>query len=232
MQTHHSLEILKKLTILYVEDEENIRDNITKVLKLMCDKIFATSNGLDALNIFNENHIDIILSDINLPKMSGLEFVSKIREGGKRTPAILLSAYTDTPYLLHATKLKLVDYLVKPLDFSQLKEALIKASQEIYDEGNFIIKLNNNTQYNISEKVVLKDGKSIKLTGKEIALIELLLKNRNHVVNTLEIKDVIWEDSYEATDSALKAVLNKLRNKIGKDAIKNISGIGYQIITS
>lgn len=166
-----------------------------------------------------------------MPNMNGIEFTKKIREIDKNIPIILLTAHTDTHYLLDATKLKLIDYLIKPLDFKQLKEALIKAALEVKDSGNYCINFPGNIHYNISVKKLYKENIEENITAKEISLLELLYENKNRIVPTIEIKNHVWEDSFEATDSALKAVLNKLRKKIGKDSIRNISGIGYQIQT-
>ncbi|XOB61921.1 response regulator transcription factor [Campylobacterota bacterium DY0563] len=223
------LKFLKTLNILYVEDEENIRRNIAKTLLLLVNSVTTASNGKEALSLLKNNHIDIILSDISMPEMSGLELSKEIRKNNKTIPIILLTAHTDTNFLLEATRLKLIDYIIKPLDFNQLKEALIKSSNEIYDSGNFCINFENNIHYNLSKKKLYIDTQEINITAKEIILLEFLYKNRKRVVPTIEIKNNVWEDEYDATDSALKGVLNKLRKKIGKDSIKNISGIGYQL---
>lgn len=225
------LNFLKSLNILYIEDEENIRKNVTKTLKLLVNNVFELSNSLDALKVFDKEHIDIILSDISMPNLNGIEFVKKIREKNKNIPIILLTAHTDTPFLLEATKLKLIDYLIKPLNFNQLKEALTKASQEVFESGDYCIFFTNNTCYNLTQKKLYIDSKEQNISAKEIALLELLYKNKNRVVSISEIKSCVWEDEFEATDSALKAVLNKLRKKIGKNSIRNISGIGYQLVT-
>ncbi|WP_320035219.1 response regulator transcription factor [Halarcobacter sp.] len=226
------LKFLKTLNILYVEDEENIRRNIVKTLLLLVNSVTTASNGREALSLLKNNHIDIILSDISMPEMSGIELSKEVRKNNKNIPIILLTAHTDTNFLLEATRLKLIDYIIKPLDFNQLKEALIKSSNEIYDSGNFCINFENNIHYNLSKKKLYIDTEEINITAKEIILLEFLYKNRKRVVPTIEIKNNVWEDEYEATDSALKGVLNKLRKKIGKDSIKNISGIGYQLNTN
>lgn len=222
---------LKHFNILYIEDEENIRQNITNTLKLICNKVYSCENTEDALKFFETEKIDIILSDISMPGMNGLDFSKYIREENKTIPIILLSAHTDTPYLLEATRLKLIDYITKPVDFEQLKDALVRASIEIEDSGNYHIYFENNITYNVAQKTLDINGTFENITGKEIALLELLYQNKEKIVSKQEIKNHLWEDEYLATDSALKAVLNKLRNKIGKQSIKNISGVGYQLFT-
>lgn len=223
--------ILKNLTILYVEDEENIRANIKKVLLLLCENVFDVSSAEEAKIIFETQRIDIIISDINLPNSDGIKFVQELRKIDKTIPVILLSAFTDTKYLLEATKLKLVDYLTKPIDFKTLNNALHSCVKEILDNSRYSIYFQNNIQYNVLHKklIDLNTNEEIMLTSKEVDLIDFLIKNNNRVVSTDELKSNLWEDCFEATDSALKNLLNKVRKKIGKESISNISGVGYRL---
>lgn len=223
--------ILKNLNILYIEDEENIRLNIKKVLLLLCENVFDTSNTKEAKMILENQRIDIIISDINLPDTNGIEFIKDLRKTDKTIPVILLSAFTDTKYLLEATKLKLVDYLTKPIDFKTLNHALQTCVEEILDNSRYLILFQNNIQYNVLHKklVDLNTKKEILLTSKELDLLSFLIKNSNRIVSADELKFNIWEDCFEATDSALKNLLNKLRKKIGKESIINISGVGYRL---
>ncbi len=125
--------ILKNLNILYIEDEENIKINMKKVLLLLCENVFDAQNIEKAKYIIKNQRIDIIISDINLPDTNGIEFIKELRKTDKTIPVILLSAFTDTKYLLEATKLKLVDYLTKPVDFKTLNNSLHTCVEEIID---------------------------------------------------------------------------------------------------
>lgn len=223
--------ILKNLNILYVEDEENIRINIKKVLLLLCENVFDASSIEEAKTILEKQRIDIVISDINLPDTDGIAFVKELRKTDKTIPVILLSAFTDTKYLLEATKLKLVDYLTKPIDFKTLNNALQTCVEEILDNSRYLILFRNNIQYNVLHKklIDLNTKKEILLTSKELELLSFLIKNTNRIVSADELKSNIWEDYFEATDSALKNLLNKVRKKIGKESIVNISGVGYRL---
>jgi len=224
--------ILNQSTILYIEDEDNIRDNITKTLQLICNKVFAVANADLALEVYNNNKIDIILSDINLPGMSGLEFTKIVRKDNRLIPIILLTAHTNTELLLEATRLRLIDYLTKPIDFEMLHDALKRATKEILLNGTYLVNFENNTSYNINKKLLLDQntGQEIKLTSSEIDLLEYMLNSKERVISNQELKSVLWQDEDLATDSALKNLLNKLRSKIGKGSISNISGIGYRLL--
>ncbi|WP_122893899.1 response regulator transcription factor [Arcobacter peruensis] len=224
--------VLKNLHILYIEDEDNIRENVSKTLKLICKEVFEVENISKANELLNNNRIDIIISDINLGNDNGLDFIQELRKTDKTIPVILLSAYTDTKYLLKAAKLKLVDYLTKPIDFKMLKNALINCVQDIIDNSKYIINFPDNINYNVLQKKLFnttKDKEEITLTSKEVLLLDYLIKFNNRVIPHDELKNNIWEDIYDASDSALKNLLNKLRKKIGKETIINISGVGFRI---
>ncbi len=223
--------ILKKLNILYIEDEYNIRENITNTLKILCEHVYSVENIKKAEEIKKNNRIDVIISDINLNEENGLDFIRKIRKNNLDIPVILLSAYTDKEYLLEATKLKLVDYLVKPVEFQELSGALMRACQEIISRANYIIDFEGNISYNVIRKKLFNkiSNEEISLTAKEIHLLDYLIQNNQRVVSHEELKNNIWENSFDATDSALKNLLTKIRKKIGKNGIKNIPGIGFRI---
>lgn len=223
--------ILKNLNILYIEDEENIKENIKKTLLIFCENVFDVENISNAKEILNTNRIDIIISDINLPDISGIDFVKELRKIDKTIPIIILSAYTEKTYLLEATKLKLVDYLTKPIDFKSLHNALYKCVEEILDNSRYIISLKNNINYNVLQRKIinLQNNEEISLTSKELDLLDLLIKNNNRVLSIDELKNTLWDDEFDATESAFKNLLTKLRKKIGKDSILNISGVGYRL---
>ena len=223
--------ILKDINILYIEDELNIRMNISKTLKLIVNNVFDLPDTVHALDILNNNKIDLIICDINLPKQNGIDFIKIVREKFPKLPTILLSASTDKKYLLEATRLKLIDYLVKPIDFVVLQNALHKVALEILEEGKYVLKFKDDIFYNYIEKKLYKHNieNAIPLTSNEILLLDFLIIHDQRLISQEEIKATIWEDEEYATDSALKNLISKLRKKIGKNSIVNTSGFGYKI---
>lgn len=227
----HYTDVLKNLNILYIEDEEKIKENVKKTLLLFCENVFDAESIESAKSKLKDNRIDIIISDINLPDFCGLEFIKELRVFDKTIPIIVLSAYTDKKYLLEATKLKLTDYLTKPIDFKSLQIALYRCVDEILDNSRYVISFKNGFHFNILYKKLINptNNEEFPLTAKELTLLDLLIKNSHRVLSIEELKLTLWEDEYEGTDSALKNILNKLRKKIGKESITNISGIGYRL---
>ncbi|RYA23245.1 DNA-binding response regulator [Malaciobacter halophilus] len=223
-------EILTSLTIAYVEDEKNIRENMSKTLNLLCNNCIDFQSAEELLNYYEKNSVHIIITDINLPNMNGIELIKKIREKDEKIPIILLTAYIETQYLFDAIKYKVVEYLPKPIDYETLIQALLKATKDLINNGNYMIKINEKLFFNVLNKELLTiDKEKIPLTPKELKLLNLFIKNKNKIVTYEEIKNQIWENSYEVTESAFKNLINKLRNKISKDSIVNISKIGYRL---
>ena len=223
-------QLLSKLTILYVEDEDVIRENITEILSIIFSEVISFNNAEDGLQYFESNLPDIVLSDINLPNMSGIDFFKEIRDKNQSIPLILLTAYTNTEVLLEATKLKLINYIVKPVRFDELVDSFKLAVRDILESKSHILKFSDSIIYDLSTNILSKNNKEINLTSSENRLLLIFIKYKHTTISTQTIKNLLWNDPYNATDSALKSVLNKLRTKIGKESIKNVSGIGYHLV--
>jgi DNA-binding response OmpR family regulator len=161
--------------------------------------------------------------------MSGIELVKLIRKDNYKIPIILLTAYSKTDILMEATRLKLVNYITKPIIYEELYDSLSIAVEEIARFKGKIFKLYDNTVFDFSLKILYQNDKEIHLTSSENRLLTLLLENANKTVTIDTIKNELWHDPVDATESALKSILTKLRSKVGKQSIKNVSGVGYYI---
>ena len=166
-----NLESLKSLTILYVEDENLIRQNAVEYLSYYCDKIYEAQNGEEALKIYNNNKIDIIITDIKMPKMSGLNLAQTIRKNDKKIPILITTAHTDTNYLLKAVELQLIKYIVKPITSDKLNEGLQMALDTLNEPTDKLLKLDSKIQYDILNKSLFINNKLTKLTYNEQLLL-------------------------------------------------------------
>lgn len=222
------LEKLKTLTILYVEDEEGIRKKVSDSLKYYANEVIEAANGKVGLELYYEKNPDIIITDIMMPIMDGIEMVKKIREKDNKTPIVMITAHTDKEYLLSAVELHLEQYIVKPINLKELKDALSKCLSVILNNHSIEKELPCGYSYDFDNKVLTCKGEEIKLTKREIAFFELLLQNKNRVVTYEELQNYIWEDDV-MTDAALKSLIRNIRHKLPKDYIVNLSGIGYRL---
>lgn len=222
--------MLKTLKILYAEDEESTRNNLSELLQLMCDNVTIVSNGQEALTSYNKEKPDIIIADIEMPFLNGLDFAQRVRECDHTTQIIITTAYTNTEYFLKAVELNLVKYLVKPVTLKDLKDALNKALKNIRLNKEPIFNLPEGFSYNLLDRTLSSSDGIVKITNHELLFLELLLKNSNRVVNYEEIEINVWNYEYEVmTSSALRSLVRDLRKKLPVDTIENISKVGYKI---
>ena len=130
-----AIDILKKINILYVEDDDNIRKELENLLSKLFKNVYTANNGLNGLKEFKkyENEIDIIVSDINMPELNGIEMVKAIRLKNPDMPIVLTTAYSDKDFLTDAIKIKVDAYIIKPIDVKVLIESLQKIAQHVYN---------------------------------------------------------------------------------------------------
>lgn len=218
------------IKVLYVEDDEIARENGIEYLEHYFNTIYDASNGLEALALYNKHKVDIIITDIEMPKLNGLEFVQHIREKDKTTQIIITTAYSHKEYLFRAIELKLIKYLVKPINEKEFDEALNLCIENINlnVKTSNIIHISNDTIFDTYNKTLVKDGEIVKLRTKELDLLSLLIKNKNRFVTYIEIENEIWIDSGMSKD-ALKTVIKNLKSKLPENSISNLSGTGYKI---
>ena len=220
--------MLKNFTILYVEDEEMVRKNAVEFLNRVCSKVLEAKDGKEAIKIWSEEKPDIIITDINMPRLNGLDMAAYIRTQDKDVQIIVATAHSDTEYLLRAVELQLVKYIIKPITKDKLVNAINMSIELIEDKSKFNLQLSDSCSYNAYEKTVLKDGVEIKLTKNETLFLDLLAHHHSRVVNYEEIEDAIW--AYEGmSQDAIRSLVRGLRKKIPEGSVENISGIGYKI---
>jgi len=120
---------LKQISLLYVEDDETIRKQITHFLSRKVGQLWVANDGQQGLDQFMANKPDIVLSDIMMPVMNGLEMVRSIKEKSPETPVIFTTAFNDATYLLDAIKLQVDNYVLKPVELDELSEAIQKSAR-------------------------------------------------------------------------------------------------------
>lgn len=223
---------LKNMSILYVEDDEETSQLMYSTLSLLSNNIHLAKNGIDALNLYHTAKPQLIISDIEMPKMSGIDFVKEIRKLNSKIPIILLSAHTDAKYLLPAANLNIQSYLVKPVQSEKLREALYHIIKILDENNNLYIILSNSLKYNKTNlEITSQDNQNIKLNLKEKKLIDLLILNQNKIVTYSEIENFVWDDYDEImTSMALRTIIKNLRKKISSKFIENVSGQGYRVV--
>ena len=220
----------KKLnyTLLYVEDEDYIREVVVEYLEEFFSTIYEASNGKEALEIYHDKKPDIIITDIRMPKMNGLAFAREVRQRDKNTPIVITTTYATTEYLLDAVELNLIKYLVKPVEEEALLEAINLCVYQIEDSSPSVVNLSSQYRYDTYNQTLTLDSEIVPFTISQKKLLDILIKNRNRAVSYQEIEGYIWGHG-EMSESALRSLVHTIRKAISKNIIQNISKIGYKI---
>lgn len=219
------LDILSNKKVLCADDEKGVLSNIVEILEIFFEKVTGVGDGEKALQEAQNNLYDVLIFDISMPNMDGLEAIKMIRKHNKKIPIIVLSAHTEQEYLWRAVNLKITRYLTKPFD----KKILLKALEEVALElvnYKITVKLTDEMKYDFSTKLVTKGELVLKLSKSESRLLEYFLQRVNQIITYDSILDYMWE--YEKpTKEAIKSIVKELRKKIDCKFIKNLYGVGY-----
>lgn len=220
-----NINLLKTLKILIVEDESRLASLLKDAISEYFHSVIIAKDGEEGLKRFKANKPDIIITDIMMPKTNGLEMTIKIKELDDVIPIIVLSAHSDKEKLLLAIDVGISKYFIKPFDPEEVLEYINKIAPTLNKRKK--IKLKDGFVFDNNSTSLYKDGILLKLTKREKEFFYLLLKHQNKVVETLLIKETIWEE--EVNDERLRTFIKRLRLKTSKDLIENASGQGYLI---
>ena len=220
------------MKILLIEDEVKTSQALKSGLQENGFEVHVAFDGQTALTYGMKNAYSVIVSDIIIPRMNGLELCAKLREGGVMTPILMLTALGTLEDKLTGFDKGADDYLVKPFEFQELLariNALIKRHSGDVITGNYLACAD--LRLNLDTKTASRGGKKISLTAKEFALIEYLLINKNRVVSKTVIAEKVWDISFDRGTNVIEVYVNYLRNKIDKDfenkLIHTVHGLGY-----
>jgi len=216
-------DFLKDKTALYVEDEKDVLQNISELLSHFFGVFYGASDGKDGYDLFLEHEIDVLLVDIELPKMNGIELIRKIRQTHKDIPVVIISAYTKTDYLLDSIELKLDQYIVKPLTSKKIHILLDKLNKFFLND-NFI-ELSAGVFVDKHSLTISFGDVENSLSKKEMQALVVL--SHFKAIDYDEI-DALWEDE-APSQNAVRSFIRHLRKKLPENLLKNRNGFGYYI---
>lgn len=219
------------VTILLVEDDYTVR-LLTKTKLSPSYKILEACNGVEALGIMDHNAVDLLIVDIQMPKMNGYELVRTLRDTGDTKPVIMLTAMTSFAHKKEGFASGIDDYVTKPIDYDELVwriEALLRraniASEKKIKIGRLLL---NQNEYSAEY-----DGKVIDLTNKEFDLLFKFLSYPGTVFTKQQLMDSIWGYDCETEYDTIKTYISKLRNKFSQASefeLVSIRGLGYKAV--
>lgn len=220
------------MKVLLIEDEIKAGKALVQGLREQQIETDYASDGKSGFALALENEYDVIISDIIMPGLSGLDVIRQLREKGRLTPVLLLTALSATDDKVTGFDVGADDYLTKPFEFKELL-ARIKA---LYRRGKDgapprSILVFDGLEMNLTTKEVFREGKRVDLTPKEFALMEYLIRNQERAISKAEIAEKVWDINFETTSNVVEVYVNYLRNKIDKPfekkLIHTVFGMGY-----
>ena len=222
------LKNFKNITILLAEDEKQLALAMKSAIGEYFNKFIVAYNGEEALEAYHAYKPHIIITDILMPKLTGLELMKKLRKENSDLPIIILSAHSDSDKLLQAIDFGVTKYFIKPVDPEELLDYMLTLIPKI--EENKIIKLKDAFNFKVQIKELYLNNSAVKLTRREVNFLTFLLEQKEYMASNNIIKRVIWNE--EVSDERLRTFIRRLREKTSKKLIVNSSGLGYSIATS
>lgn len=228
---------MTQFTVLVTDDDQDIRDGIEIYLKNEGYRVLKAADGLEALQLIEENEVHVIVLDIMMPKMDGISATFKIREQ-KNIPIIMLSAKAEDSDKIHGLSVGADDYVTKPFHPMELV-ARVKSQLRRYTKlGNYqgqqqVIEIDG-LMLNKEAKDLSVEGESVKLTPIEFKITELLMTNAGRVFSIHEIYERVWNEPAYNAENIVAVHIRKIREKIETDPknpryLKVVWGVGYKI---
>ncbi|MCR4803934.1 MAG: response regulator transcription factor [Lachnospiraceae bacterium] len=232
---------MENVKILVVDDEHEIVDAICKLLQTEGYETFKAYDGLEALDVLNQEEIHLIIMDIMMPKQDGLSTMMQVRMD-KNIPIILLTAKTEESDLVLGLSMGADDYISKPYKPAELLARVKSQTRRYLKLGNYGVPkknpreiiVNGGLELNVKEKQLYVDGEPVKLTAKEYNILMMLMKNPGMVFSAETIYEKVWNDIAYGVENTVMVHIRRLREKIEINPsepkyIKVVWGIGYKM---
>ncbi|HKJ31689.1 MAG TPA: response regulator transcription factor [Balneolales bacterium] len=218
-------------SILVVDDEQDLLDLIEYNLKKEGYNVLKADNGLDGINLAKKNHPDLILLDIMMPEMDGIEVCDVLKKDDslKNTPIIFLTARSDEKTEIRGLDMGADDYLTKPISTTKLISrinAVLRRFQETENAGN-VIEVHD-LKIDKERYIVLRNSDEFQLPKKEFELLYFLASRRGKVLDRQTLLNEIWGNNIYVIDRTIDVHIRKIREKIGDEYIETVKGVGYR----
>ena len=215
------------MKILIVEDEDMIREGISDYLTDCGYETIQAADGLEALEQFSNHQVALVLLDIQMPKLNGLEVLSEIRKSSQ-VPVLMLTAFQDEEYKMSAFAALADGYLEKPFSLSLLKVRVDAIFKRYYDTGRIFTY--GDTQVDFDSYSAKVAGQEVAVNAKELEILDYLVKNEGRALTRTQIIDAVWKMTDEVPfDRVIDVYIKELRKKLDLDCILTVRNVGYKL---
>lgn len=218
------------MKILIVEDEKILNNTINKSLKDAGYEVESAFDGFDAMEMIEIESYDLIVLDLNLPNMDGMEILKNLRKEDVETKVLILSARSQIQDKVEGLDAGANDFLQKPFHLDELKARVRSLTRRNFIQNNTELSFDK-IKFDSKNRTIFIDDKELKLTRKEAGILEYLLLNQGRPVSQEELIDHVWDSSVDLLSNSIRvhisALRKKLKQELGYDPIENRIGIGY-----
>jgi len=220
--------------VLVIDDEPGVRELISESLSLSDMTAVQATDGLEALSLLRREKFDLLILDINMPKLDGLALLEKLRAEGASVPVLMLSARADKADINQGLRTGADDYLTKPFSIEELVlrvKAILRRSKGEVAEVKILTC--GPISMDFSKYSVKFNDQLIDLSPTEFKLLEQLILNRGNVVTKETLLSEVWEIDFKSSSTVVDTYISYLRKKLhidGYEGIKTVRGIGFQIV--
>jgi len=219
---------LNTKTILLADDEEEIRSDLALFLEFSDYQVIQASNGKEAYQHYLDNSFDLIITDIEMPKMNGLELVEKIRDEDMNIPIIIISGYSDKDKLLRAIKLNLIDYIIKPFTRKGILSTIENIFIEKEKSNNKIIILGEYS-FDFKSKIIYFNEEEYSITTKQSQVLMLFIQNPNIILSPVDIYYYLYPNyDKDYSNASIRNIIKRLRTILPDGVIESIYSEGYR----
>jgi len=229
-------QLFKQFTLLYIEDDVTLLESTGELFQSLFKEVCTAKDGLVALDIYNDyldkngTYIDLVISDIEMPHMDGIEVSKTLLNQNKYQKIIITSGYDDKKYLIELLNIEVSGFIPKPLQSKHIHTILFDACINLEEERatQKTITLSQRCTFHLDTHTLINEDTKVTLSESETKCLTLLLSDtRRNIYTALEIFDYIYPFDKEFSQDTIKSLIKRLRKKLPPHCIKNIPNKGY-----
>jgi len=233
----------KELTLLLAEDYAPFRDDMVEMLEDLFKTVVVAEDGREALALYetyyeeNNKNFDLVITDIQMPFMNGVDLSEAIQQLNADQHIIVLSAHTDSEYLLKLINLGISQFITKPIDYDVFLNTLCTVSKKISTNSSqaedvTLVDLGEDHIWDVENLILLKGNILVELTRHELLLLQLMLKKKDQVCTNEDIMNEFYIHDIDILETSIRNMVFKVRKKLPSNAISSLYGLGYKLMPS
>lgn len=239
-QSKEIVRYTKKLSILFVEDDKVLRETTSEILQNFFAHVVCAENGYQGLEHFRDAYnqgmgFDLVLTDIRMPKMDGIELIKAIYHIAPKQPVVVLSAHDESDYLLPLINLGIEQFITKPINFQELLDVFYTISKRVVESEEYehkvaqdIVMLGNECSFNKETNILTKDGEEIYLTKYELLFLQLMIQKVGKIYKNEEVAEFYEKNGAHIDMHNIRKLVSKMRKKLPEGVVESIYGVGYR----